>query len=387
MIDVKAGFKNFSDCAIKTLIVLANKQDLFKPSITNIIPLSTEADGKTIYNNGLGYKDNCRVRSAGGEEETDCTSCTGYIPYKKGDVLYISPYFLYRNAVNAINFYNKNFECLGQFTAEDLCYGFCNVDFKPITKNGVTIVDISHINIEGIESVRYVRITNGTRYAGISNDIRSGSQMIILKETNERLPQEYQQVEWIHAEQDVGAYLNLGFSFDTAAKIKMGMYKINTVESYIFGVAEQNGTYRCMITAPYESTKAYTYGSTGSAFAATCVDLRNGYNDLECVIQPNSVSITNMTTGALSSYTGDDLISYKTTKDLLLFAQNYNGNIRHKGHRKITYFKYYDKNNSLICDLIPCYRKKDGVIGMYDAVNKRFLTNIGTGAFLKGVDI
>lgn len=40
-----------------------------------------------------------------------------------------------------------------------------------------------------------------------------------------------------------------------------------------------------------------------------------------------------------------------------------------------------------ICNLIPCYRKSDGTIGMYDTVTHRFLTNSGTGTFIKGNDV
>lgn len=36
---------------------------------------------------------------------------------------------------------------------------------------------------------------------------------------------------------------------------------------------------------------------------------------------------------------------------------------------------------------VPCYRKSDGVIGMYDTVSKTFYTNEGTGAFTKGADV
>lgn len=36
---------------------------------------------------------------------------------------------------------------------------------------------------------------------------------------------------------------------------------------------------------------------------------------------------------------------------------------------------------------IPCYRKSDNVIGLYDIVNKIFYTNAGTGTFTKGSDV
>lgn len=40
-----------------------------------------------------------------------------------------------------------------------------------------------------------------------------------------------------------------------------------------------------------------------------------------------------------------------------------------------------------IRNFVPCYRKADGVIGLYDAVSGVFYTNQGTGAFTKGADV
>ena len=40
-----------------------------------------------------------------------------------------------------------------------------------------------------------------------------------------------------------------------------------------------------------------------------------------------------------------------------------------------------------VIDAIPCYRKADLEIGMYDLVSKTFLTNAGTGDFTKGADV
>ena len=49
--------------------------------------------------------------------------------------------------------------------------------------------------------------------------------------------------------------------------------------------------------------------------------------------------------------------------------------------------KIYDENGVKIREFIPCYRKSDSVIGMYDTINQTFYTNAGTGAFTKGSDI
>lgn len=42
---------------------------------------------------------------------------------------------------------------------------------------------------------------------------------------------------------------------------------------------------------------------------------------------------------------------------------------------------------TLVSSLVPCYRKADGVIGMYDIVEEEFLTNAGSGTLTKGADV
>lgn len=44
-------------------------------------------------------------------------------------------------------------------------------------------------------------------------------------------------------------------------------------------------------------------------------------------------------------------------------------------------------NDVLVRDFVPCYRKSDSVIGMYDLVTNAFFTNQGTGTFIKGNDV
>lgn len=45
------------------------------------------------------------------------------------------------------------------------------------------------------------------------------------------------------------------------------------------------------------------------------------------------------------------------------------------------------RKNEIVREYIPCYRKSDGVIGLYEKYTGQFLTNAGTGAFTKGADI
>lgn len=53
---------------------------------------------------------------------------------------------------------------------------------------------------------------------------------------------------------------------------------------------------------------------------------------------------------------------------------------------KIYGLKIYE-NETLIKNFIPCYRKSDNSVGIYDIVGKKFYGNSGTGEFVKGEEV
>lgn len=57
-----------------------------------------------------------------------------------------------------------------------------------------------------------------------------------------------------------------------------------------------------------------------------------------------------------------------------------------QGTGKIYSLKFYE-DNTIIRDFIPCYRKSDNEVGLYDIVGKQFYTNQGSGTFIKGANI
>ena len=148
---------------------------------TNLVPLSTEADGETIYNGGLGYKDNIRLSSTSIEktDNGENTTITGYIPFTQNDKLYIYPAFVGGNTANTVNFYNGNYEHLGQVTDSGAYSGFCNGSFKTTLVNEISVLDISGVIVSGVENVAFVRV--GNLIAGSKAIITSGSEMIITK--------------------------------------------------------------------------------------------------------------------------------------------------------------------------------------------------------------
>lgn len=80
--------------------------------------------------------------------------------------------------------------------------------------------------------------------------------------------------------------------------------------------------------------------------------------------------------------------SYKNSNyPVFLFAQNESGSARHVRDSMRLYYCKIFTNGVLQKEFIPCYRKNDGVIGLYDLVNNAFYTNSGSGTFTKGSDV
>lgn len=50
------------------------------------------------------------------------------------------------------------------------------------------------------------------------------------------------------------------------------------------------------------------------------------------------------------------------------------------------YRAVYTEGDAVVRNFVPCYRRSDGIIGMYDTVSGTFYTNAGSGTFLKGDD-
>lgn len=72
-----------------------------------------------------------------------------------------------------------------------------------------------------------------------------------------------------------------------------------------------------------------------------------------------------------------------------LFGAHYNNGTKGEKCSQISVYSFVLRNdsNTIIADLIPCYRRSDNVPGMWDVVSKTFLTNSGSGQFTVGPNV
>ena len=207
------------------------------PAFTNQVPLSTEADGKTIYNGGLGYKNGYRIRSGGAEGELAASAHTGFIPVKAGDVIRIGGLYFgstYSHG-SAMNVANSSFTNIGQFSMQSGDYGiFIQDPYKAYSRASVVQekADVWKWVVPPASSgVAYIRVSCNTYPIGASKTYppADGSKLIVT--INEEINLYKNWVEY--AIDTDGSFFNgIGYRLDTrlnssAAEVAIADYGVS----------------------------------------------------------------------------------------------------------------------------------------------------------------
>lgn len=188
------------------------------------------------------------------------------------------------------------------------------------------------------------------------------------------LPPDYQQVEWIRFDGncwlELGAMNNQNPGFDAEFLIES---RVSTYGPHLIGSIDNPLTF---IPRASSNGVIVLNGTTNAIlpdFATNqryAVSVRNGVAEMDGIqYQLTAGAVTSSSSIFVSAFATN-----KTSRDFHLIGKIY-GN-----------FKIYD-GNAEVFNLVPCYRKADSVIGMYDLVSETFLTNAGTGTLTKGADV
>lgn len=198
------------------------------------------------------------------------------------------------------------------------------------------------------------------------------------------LPSEYQQVDWIAS---TGTqYIQLNISFDSTDKIetKFSMDMSSGADKYMVAPQTWNTADNrfAMGVSTSSNGVVYTCGYGSAITDDTHLSpLSNNDGQLHSWKYENNIfSITDL---GISKDCSNITWGFMTTTLRLFYGYN------SCSSGKIAYYKHYKilsgkPTLQLVLNLIPCYRKSDNVIGMYDTVNDTFYTNAGTGTFIKG---
>lgn len=200
-----------------------------------------------------------------------------------------------------------------------------------------------------------------------------------------KLPDEYQEVEYIENTGTQYLLTDLIFRKDLEnPKIEWKHMQIAepTGDNMLFGYTATNGS----VYFEYYSDVGRGYsGIGGIRYANIYYPSSLGLNEIAvCSIDKEKLILNETEFSPNNAYT--DLT---TVNPMSIFAwtnsNGTSGDYINKGVR-IYYLRFYNGDTKM-ADFIPCYRKSDGEIGMYDTVSQTFYTNQGTGTFLKGEDV
>lgn len=207
-----------------------------------------------------------------------------------------------------------------------------------------------------------------------------------------RLPKEYQEVEWIQrpgAPQTNNCYIKTGIYSSTKTTVDTIEFEL-TIEQihdgYHHNVFGSNYGIQAkhLDSAQYIGDPTKNLQATGKfTYAVGQSPTYNRYMICGGLLYHSKVSqgleIYLFTMNGLNNGTPSPPVG----------PQDYNGSNKDypaQFNGKLYYCKV-TKNNEVIREFIPCYRKVDEEIGLYDLINNKFYSNDGTGYFEKGPNV
>lgn len=247
-------------------------------------------------------------------------------------------------------------------------------NFVPCYRKSDSVVGLYDL----VNSVFYTNAGTGTFLKGgdIAPYTAERQSINVLEMT---LPKEYQQVEYIQSSGTQWIDPQYTFTSNNYDIIAVAETSIQRREMCLYGVSVGPTGY---LEVGWSSTlnRIFAYQQTGGSLRY--YDFNNTYNSKiifhtwqnsnNRYFQANNEAIlsdTNVNTSIL----GNNVILFTHQNSYAFIGKTYS-------------CKIYD-NSVLVRDLIPCYRKSDGEIGMFDLVSGTFFTNSGTGTFAKGDNV
>ena len=293
--------------------------------------------------------------------------------------------------------YNSNEKCIylndSIKIAEDI--EKCSFSYNSNkTENEKTIITVTIKSINGEEKdINYV--LNSDNYSQVYENEEDYLYEKPLPGENEEdnedniyesiLPEEYQEIEYI--ESTGTQYINTGligkpgYTCETTVaftKLSTGAYQYFTGYAYT-GSADR--TYHIRINNTTDHL-GYTYGSNAHSRLTTLEEDR--FYDIKSVMKVNKQELWLDGTKIYSTNYGELAYDEENPVYIYMFVSQYVESINGICNAKCKEAKWYDENDNLVRHFIPCYRKSDNVMGLYDLVTETLYTNQGSGEFIGG---
>lgn len=240
------------------------------------------------------------------------------------------------------------------------------------------------IDISKLENLAdKVRAKTGTSDLMTVDEMATAVENINSTIDYEKLPPEYQKVDYIQGNGDV--CINTGLKVDGAGVF---LWFIMTFDGYSSGASWTSAF------GQDQSGKKLQFGYSGSA---TSMAWNAGTSGSGVSVTSNVIYDARVYSGRLilkrtDNGSGTMVNAYTTftdpTYDFYILADGTGGSSGYYGYAKGKVYKAVigkEVDNSITPVFtyygVPCYRKSDGVAGLYDTVSKTFNSGVGSGSF------
>lgn len=190
-----------------------------------------------------------------------------------------------------------------------------------------------------------------------------------------RLPAEYQEVEWIQG--DGSAYIdtNIVPTVNSAMEAEMAAQS-QTSANFLGSRDGITGADKAFIVASYAS--AHKFGFMRWGYGVQTIPFDTNWHHYR--LSPTEATVDGV------NYSLNTPKAQTSSRKITLFKEDGGTSTSRPIYIALKFFMFWD-DGAIIADYVPCYRKADDVIGMYDLVSNTFFTNAGTGTFTKGADV
>ena len=223
--------------------------------------------------------------------------------------------------------------------------------------------------------------------------IWSGEQLLWEKVTS-LLPKEYQQLEYIDC---TGTqYFDTGVrASDYPGGIKylfrgqVHGYKAASNNNYLFGCLDSSKrSGNVSLHTTQKRILVYLGGSsTGLLVSAALPELNTDFELFLSAVSTDTTAATATLDGTALTRGNSGTKSDMPSANIYLFYCSGVGTASQPFWGRFYSFTMDKPDGTPIRSFIPCRRKADSVIGVYDTVSNTFFTNIGTGSFAAGPEV
>jgi len=202
---------------------------------------------------------------------------------------------------------------------------------------------------------------------------------IILGENNSgKIPKEYQEIEYVESG-NADAYIITDFISDNRIGARWKFSLVGSIpnrEKCVFGwlgSGSEQGFYADFYGARF-------YGAVLNSRYRGKISVTHDVI-YDCHMDGISLNIGDYTQSP--EYTGASNVPSK----LGIFCANKNEDpFWIASNMRLYYLKLYS-GDTVVADYVPCYRKADGEIGVYEVKTGKFYGNVGTGSFASGNEV